>query len=125
MATAKQNNTVGKGLNRGLNRSGGLGRRLALGAGLVAVLVGALYWVPLRRAGLAGTAFGARIACSCRYVAGRALSDCRKDFEPGMALVMLDEDEEAHAITARIPVLARQTATFRPGQGCALERWDG
>jgi len=72
---------------------------------------------------MAGTSFGARIGCSCRYVEGRPLGDCRKDFEPGMALVMLSEDAEAHTVTARLPLLASQTATFHAGQGCTLEPW--
>lgn len=116
MATPKQGRT--KPRSR-------FGRRVLLGTGLLAVLVVALYWVPLRAAALAGTAFGARVACSCRYVAGRALADCREDFEPGMALVMLGEDEETREITARIPLIARQSAAYRPGQGCVLERWNG
>ncbi|MBC2664492.1 hypothetical protein H7F51_03045 [Novosphingobium flavum] len=98
---------------------------MTVAALLAALLVGALYWVPLRQTALAGSAFGARIACSCRYVAGRALSDCRGDFEPGMAMVMLSEDEDARAVTARVPFFASQTATFREGQGCVLEPWRG
>jgi hypothetical protein len=70
-----------------------------------------------------GASYGARIACSCRYVAGRSLSDCRKDFEPGMGLVMLSENASAHSITARFTVLSSQTATFHEGEGCVLEKW--
>ena len=40
-----------------------------------------------------------------------------------MALVMLGEDREARSVTAWFPLAARQTATFRAGQGCALEPW--
>ena len=105
--------------------AGRLGRRLAVGLALAGALVLALYWHPLRATALAGTAFGARIACSCRYIAGRALSDCRRDFEPGMGLVLLSEDEEAHAITARIPLVASQSAHYREGEGCVLEPWNG
>jgi len=72
-----------------------------------------------------GTAYGARIACSCRYIAGRSLTDCEKDFVAGMELVRLSEDEETRSVTASIPLIASQTATFREGQGCALEPWQG
>lgn len=72
----------------------------------------------------AGAAYGARIACSCRHVGGRSLDDCRKDFEPGMALVRLSEDEAAKSVTASVPLLASQSAIFREGRGCLLERWD-
>jgi len=65
-------------------------------------------------------AVGARVGCSCRFVAGRPLPDCRRDFEPGMGFVMLTED--TRTITARIPLLARDSATFVPGAGCILER---
>jgi hypothetical protein len=119
MATAKQTSRTRSQPPKGRSR------RFALWLGLAAIMVLALYWVPLRQTALAGTAFGARIACSCRYVAGRALSDCRDDFEPGMALVMLGEDEDTRTITARIPFIASQTATFHPGQGCLLEPWAG
>lgn len=94
---------------------------------LVPVLVlgaaGAVALGPLKEQALAGAAFGARIACSCRHIEGRPLGECRKDFEPGMQLVMLSEDADRASVTAHVPLLASQTATFRPGQGCALEPW--
>jgi len=105
-------------------RAPGRWRRRA--AWLLVLVAGAalgLYWGTLRQKALTGAAFGARVACSCRYVAGRPLGDCRKDFEPGMHLVMLSEDREARSVTARVPLLASQTASWREGQGCALEPW--
>ncbi|MBA3054566.1 MAG: hypothetical protein FP826_06470 [Sphingomonadales bacterium] len=83
----------------------------------------AYYWRPLRAHALTGASVGARLACSCRFVAGRSLSDCRQDFEPGMELVMLSEDEAQRSVTARVPLLASQTATFHDGFGCVLEPW--
>ena len=73
---------------------------------------------------IAGTAYGARVGCSCRYLGGRGLKDCEKDFEPGMALVRLSEDPEAKSVTASVPLLVSQTATYREGYGCVLQRWD-
>lgn len=84
----------------------------------------AWFWHPLHSYAVTGASFGARVGCSCRYVEGRALGDCRKDFEPGMALVRLSEDETAKNVTASFPLLSRQTATFREGEGCVLERWE-
>jgi len=72
-----------------------------------------------------GTAYGAHIGCSCRYIAGRSIDDCVRDFEPGMELVRLSDDEEARSVTASIPLVASQTAIFREGQGCVLEPWEG
>lgn len=85
----------------------------------------AWYWQPLNSYAVTGTSYGARVACSCRFVGGRPLSDCRNDFEPGMALVRLSEDEDTHSVTARFPLLSSQTATYRQGEGCVLEPWEG
>ncbi len=82
------------------------------------------FWGPIMGYARTGASFGARVVCSCRYVAGRSLADCRKDFEPGMGLVVLSEDKEAKSVTARFPLLATQTATWQDGPGCVLEKWD-
>ncbi len=98
-------------------------RRLALIVGL-ALLVGlAMIWPSLHAQARAGAAVGARVACACRYVAGRSLADCAKDFEPGMGMIMLSEDAGAHSITARVPLVASETAQLRDGAGCQLEPW--
>lgn len=100
------------------------GRRLLVGILAVAVGVGVvLYARPIQQTALTGAAFGARVGCSCRYVAGRSLADCRKDLEPGMSLVLLGEDRATRSITARVPLLATQRATWHEGQGCVLEPW--
>jgi hypothetical protein len=31
---------------------------------------------------------------------------------------------QARSVTARFPLLASQTATYREGWGCVLEKWD-
>ena len=71
-----------------------------------------------------GAAYGARVGCSCRFVGGRSIGDCRKDFEPGMGLVTLSADEEEKSVSARFLLLAHDKARFRPGMGCVFERWD-
>ncbi|WP_379548579.1 hypothetical protein ACFCW2_05270 [Qipengyuania sp. DSG2-2] len=73
----------------------------------------------------AGTAYSARVACSCRFVAGRDLADCEKDLLTGMELVMLSEDEEARSVTATFPLITSDTARLRDGYGCVLDRWEG
>ncbi len=90
---------------------------------LLAALL-AYFWTPLHTYATTGASYGARVACSCHYIGGRSLSDCRKDFESGMELVMLSGDEDAKSVTARFPLLSRQTATFREGEGCRLEPWE-
>lgn len=93
---------------------------------LVVLALGALlawFWVPLNNFAITGAAYGARVACSCHYLGGRSLDDCRKDFEPGMELVILSADRDAKTVTARFPLLATQTAQFQEGRGCQLESW--
>ena len=110
-------------------RSTGPRRRLwphvLLGLAVLAGALGYFYREPLGGLTATGAAFGARTACSCRYVAGRSLADCKKDFEPGMELVFLSEDEETKSVTARVPLIASDTARYREGYGCVLEPWDG
>lgn len=97
---------------------------LLLGLALVAGLA-AWFWRPLHAFARTGAAFGARVGCSCRFVGGRSLADCRKDFESGMGLVMLSEDPQVRSVTARFPLMGSETATYREGLGCQLEPWRG
>lgn len=90
---------------------------LALGAAW------AVYGATLSRFAETGASYGARVACSCRYVGKRSLGDCRKDFETGMELIRLSEDPAAKSVTASFPLISSQTATFRKGYGCVLEEW--
>ncbi|MXO91335.1 hypothetical protein GRI41_10915 [Altererythrobacter aquaemixtae] len=82
------------------------------------------YRAPITGYAGAGTAYSARVACSCRFVAGRSLEDCKKDKLPGMELVTLSEDEEAKSVTARFPLISADTATYRKGYGCVMETWE-
>ena len=95
---------------------------------LVALVVAAIlllgYWAygaPLVKTAEAGVAYGAKGACSCRFLAGRDLSSCKSDFLDGMGMVMLSEDEADMSVTARVPLVASDTATYREGYGCVLE----
>lgn len=121
MATAKPHRTYRAG------HPGGPDRRIwrnALGAVVVlGGLVLALFWHTVQSRAVLATAYGARIACTCHYVAGRPLKDCARDFEPGMALVLLSDNAAAHSITARVPLVASQVASFRDGAGCLLQAW--
>lgn len=108
------------------------GRRGRLWAILVLLLAGALaalwfssYGERLRGDAVAGTAYGARVACSCRYVAGRSMGDCAKDKLAGMGMIRFSTDEDARSVTASVPLIASDTARLREGYGCVLDRWDG
>ncbi len=94
---------------------------------VVAVLLCGLGWInraPVLGYTAAGASYGAHVTCSCRYIAGRSLEDCKKDRLSGMELVSLSDDEEAKSVTARFPLLPSVTATYRKGYGCVLEKWE-
>ena len=67
------------------------------------------------------TAYGAQVGCSCHFIEGRPLGDCRRDFVSGMPFVTLAADEQARKVTARMALVAPTTATFVEGAGCQLE----
>lgn len=100
------------------------GGRAALLIGAVVAVILAWGWTPLTAQAEAGTAYGARVACSCRYVGGRELGDCEKDFLDGMGMVSLSEDDVDRSVTASVPLIASTTATYREGWGCVLETYD-
>ncbi len=118
MATAKRS-MIGQGRPR---------RRIWPRALLVVAALGAAaawyYREPIVGYTETGAAFGARTACSCRYVAGRPIGDCEKDFEPGMEDGFLRDDPETKSVTARVPLLSSATARYRDGYGCLLEPWE-
>lgn len=110
--------------NRGSSTGGRSWKSWAL-AGLAVVGAG-LWWNGAAISGqaAAGTAYGARTACSCRYLGGRDLASCKGDFVPGMSLVFLSEDEADMSVTATVPLIASDTARFREGFGCVLDSWE-
>lgn len=95
---------------------------LAVIAGLFAL--GLYFRAPATGYANAATAYSARVACSCRFVAGRELKDCAKDKLAGMELVTLVDDAQAKSVTARFPLLSSDTATYRKGYGCVLSEWE-
>jgi hypothetical protein len=99
------------------------GRKVAV-ALLVCTMAALIwFWKPLNSYAVTGAAYGAQLGCACRHIAGRPLSACRADFEEGMGLIILSEDEATRSVTARFPLLATQTAHFDAGKGCVLEPW--
>jgi hypothetical protein len=99
---------------------------ILIGLLLLAALVAFAYRDRIMGYSTVGAAYGARIGCSCRYVSGLPLSQCRKalDVEDGPSLLFLSEDEDNQSVTARVPLLTSQTARYRKGWGCVLEPWD-
>lgn len=95
---------------------------------IVALALAGAAWAfrePIKGYGSIASAYSARVACSCRFVGGRSLEDCGKDKLAGMEAVTLVEDVEIKSVTARFPLVAEATATYREGYGCVLEKWEG
>lgn len=98
---------------------------------LVLIVAGAWLgwaWQGLREKALVGASYGARIGCVCRVVSQRSLASCQGDIDvaglTGVAgMVTLSEDIDQGTISASVPLLARQTASYRDGRGCLLEPW--
>ena len=67
-----------------------------------------------------GSAYAARVGCSCRYVEGRSLESCQSDFEPGMEVVSLSEDPATKTVTGSVPLLASRSARYAGTSGCLL-----
>lgn len=89
---------------------------------LVAAIVYAMRMKPTVELGVG---YGAHVVCSCRYIGGRDMQSCYNDYEPGMEMISMSEDEENKRITASVPLLASRSAQFREGLGCILEPLPG
>jgi hypothetical protein len=103
-------------------------RRIA--AGLIFILaalaVAAFFYARSQKPLLElGVGYGARVACGCRYIGNRSLADCKKDFEPGMELIQLSEDEATKTVTASVPLIASRSARYDAVLGCVVETFGG
>lgn len=88
---------------------------------VLAALIAAVYFYPaLKAQAEAGSAYAARIGCSCRYVQGRPLDSCVRDFEPGMEIVSVSDDAATRTVTGSVPLLASRAASYRGASGCVL-----
>lgn len=93
---------------------------------LAALLVGGLVWKfpSFKAQAELGSAYAARVGCSCRYVQGRSLESCQSDFEPGMEMVSLAEDPATKTVTGSVPLLASRSARYAGASGCLLRPED-
>lgn len=98
-----------------------LGRKIRYGAYAILALV-ALWLVynfsDIKGQAQLGAAYGAHVACSCRYIEGRPLAACYNDFESGMGMVSLTDDPEHKRVRASVPLLASAVAERRGDFGC-------
>lgn len=100
--------------------------RFTLVIAAIIVVLGGVGWFvpPLFVEARIYAAQSARVVCSCRYISYRPLDQCQRDFVEGISKGSLSEETEARSVTARVSLLSSQTATFKEGSGCVLERWD-
>ena len=75
-------------------------------------------WSSIKGQAKVGAAYGAHIACSCRYIEGRDMASCETDMEPGMEIVSLSDDPENKRVTATVMFLAEAVAERRGAFGC-------
>jgi hypothetical protein len=97
------------------------GRKILFG--LIALLALVLLWLLYNFSGLKaearlGTAYAAHVACSCRYIEGHSLDACYRNFEPGMGMISLADDDANKRVTASVPLLASAIAERRGLYGC-------
>ena len=105
-----------------------LARRILLGVVVVLGLtLGAGFWYVRAHAAQLqlGVGYAARVACACRYIGGRDLKSCYKDFEPGMEPITLTDDTAARTVTASVPLIASRSVKFDPVLGCQPEPFKG
>jgi hypothetical protein len=95
-----------------------MARNVALALLAIAILWLVWNWGSIKGQAQLGAAYGAHVACSCRYIEGRDLKSCETDFEPGMELVGLSDDPENKRVTASVPFLAEAAAERRGAFGC-------
>ncbi|MDO8837845.1 MAG: hypothetical protein Q8J92_14510 [Parvibaculum sp.] len=63
----------------------------------------------------------AKTACSCVFVAGRTLEECRADDPPGFERVNASVDVAAAEVTASVLWLVRARAQYRGREGCLTD----
>ena len=93
-------------------------RNVVLGLLALAVLWLLWNWASIAGQAKVGAAYGAHIACSCRYIEGRDMPSCETDMEPGMEIVSLSDDPENKRVTATVMFLAEAVAERRGAFGC-------
>jgi hypothetical protein len=88
---------------------------------LAAVLGVAVWYYPtLKAQAEVGSAYAARIGCSCRYVQGREMDSCTRDFEPGMEIISVADDPETKTVTGSVPMMASRSARYQGASGCVF-----
>lgn len=78
-----------------------------------------------------GTAYGAKMVCSCQFVAERPMESCLKDFTIDLSAINYDvsstridengtQTREGKVVASVLGGLVKSEARFEPGLGCTL-----
>ncbi len=65
------------------------------------------------------SAYGAKMVCSCRFVAGRDLASCQDDFTVDTSQFSFEEAEDRIKVSLLGGIVSSQ-AVHEPGLGCAV-----
>jgi len=94
----------------------------------VIAVIGAVFWQAWLKDQVAyariATAYGAKSACSCRFVAGREMASCRGDFTQDLSMFTFADTDTDAGRGVRVSLLSGLVsahATYTPRQGCTLE----
>jgi hypothetical protein len=100
-------------------------RRALLAVGIAAIaLVGtgaAVYLPGMVQRSRMGAGYVAKQLCSCAFVAGRALEECRADLAESAERVRAELLPAERAVRAWVPLLAERIARYTGETGCTLE----
>jgi hypothetical protein len=100
-------------------------RRILIGLAAsiaVALTVGYAQWfVPTRQDVAVGNAMLAKQICSCIFVAGRSLKDCRADQFESMDPIQVEVRAKPPGVRAFVPLFGERSASWSESFGCTLE----
>ncbi|MBA3069410.1 MAG: hypothetical protein FP825_13140 [Hyphomonas sp.] len=66
------------------------------------------------------TAYGAKMVCSCRFVAARPMESCLTDFTTDISMVSFEETETAIRASVLGGLVSSEARNTGPGTGCTL-----
>ncbi|MGB3625777.1 MAG: hypothetical protein WA989_08110 [Henriciella sp.] len=87
--------------------------------GVLAILVWQFWFKNQFEFGEVGAAYGAKMVCSCRFVAEREMDSCLRDFTTDMSAIRFSEDGKTIEARAAGGIISAK-AVFEPGLGCTL-----
>jgi hypothetical protein len=97
-------------------------RRVLIWCLALALAALAWFWTPLSSLASTGSSYAAHVGCSCHFIEGRDLKQCRADLMPGMGPVTMNADDADKSVTARYLLLFPQIARYRTGAGCVMDK---